>query len=340
MANWYLGVKPQIPDDIAWEALAVIERLLPELLDAMLAQGGRGYVVIAPIIDLGLILADCENLRGFPNVFARLKQNERAAFSELFLASSLVKQGYVPALEPSLNGNKLDASISIDGEEIYFEVISPIGSEAFQHDINDGNKFASQLLELFPETSIDIVLLDMLSEKIKPKLIEFIKNLRPSFNENSFEELNDIAVARCMPFHPECIPFNLNRSDIKEAKLGIAVGNSNARVILRQRILPDERLQRLMDDEAKHFSREKINILMIDASGTNPHNFKAWEPLIIRRFQPRINRRFSAALLFQRELASKGIVRTNWNLLGNQYAYRTLPHVLRTSFKKLMDRSD
>jgi hypothetical protein len=336
VANWCLGVKPPIPDNTAWEALAIIERFWPERLDSIVTENGRGIAVIAPIIDLGIILTDCENLQGFADVFVRLKQNEGAAFSELFVASTLVRLGYKPTLEPSLNGKKLDAVISADSEEIYFEVISPIASQAIQQVIKEATEFVNQLLEQFPGTSTDIILFDMFSGEIKRKLVEFIKTMRPSYNEN-FEELNHVAIIRHMLFRPEGTPFN--PSNRKGPKLGIAAANSNARVNLVQPVLSDERLQRLMDDEAKHFSHEKINILMIDVSGI-PQNFKAWRPLIKRRFQPGINRRFSAVILFQRKLITKGIIRTHWNILNNQYAYKDPTHALENTFKKLTDQND
>lgn len=332
VANWCLGVKPAIPDKAAWEALDTIERLWPALFDGVV---GKGIIVIAPMIDIGIMLADVEGLPGFADLLARLKQGERAARSELFLASTLVKLGYRPTIEPSLNGKKLDALISVDSDEIYFEVISPVASQVFEQHIIDADKFVKELTEQFPGTSTDIRLLDMLSDEIKHKLIAFIKEMHPS-NSEEFQRMNNMALISHTLFRPEGAPFNSTDSDVKGPKLGILGFNSNARVNLVQPVMSDERLQRLLDDEAKHFSQKTINILMIDVSAV-PHNFEAWGPLIQRRFQPSINRRFTAGILFRRELINTGVIHTHWNMIINQYAYKKLPQALQKTLLQLTD---
>lgn len=101
--------------------------------------------------------------------------------------------------------------------------------------------------------------------------------------------------------------------------------------------MTDERAQRLMEAEAHHFSREEINILVMDISKV-PSGIKCWSPLIQRRFQPRINRRFGAVILFASYIESAGFSRHSC-VLQNPHAYRQPPKCLLDDLAKLNQSS-
>lgn len=60
----------------------------------------------------------------------------------------------------------------------------------------------------------------------------------------------------------------------------------------------DTRLQRIMSDKRKQFSKSDINVLAVDLTHV-PGGFQEWQPLVRRVLQPDRNRRFSGVLLYQ-----------------------------------------
>ncbi len=66
-----------------------------------------------------------------------------------------------------------------------------------------------------------------------------------------------------------------------------------------QKGIGDPILELVEDLVPRHFSREEMNILVMDVSRT-PGVLKSRIPLIQRRLQPGTNRRFGAVMLFHR----------------------------------------
>ncbi len=131
IAWWGLGTPLPIALDCGWDALGALERLYPAHLDRILADGARGVGVLAPLIDLGRVLAACEHLDGFGPVLARLTTEDkgadgrRAATAELRFAALLMHVGYRPRLEPTLGTRAPDGVIATDAGDVYYEVIAP-----------------------------------------------------------------------------------------------------------------------------------------------------------------------------------------------------------------------
>jgi hypothetical protein len=101
-----VGIPPGFSGDVAWTALGTIECLWPELIDMMLSLQRKGKLPLAGAVDKGLLLAKCRVLRGFPGVLARLKEGQRAAYSEFVFAAALVKLGYWPTFEPEVGAQR------------------------------------------------------------------------------------------------------------------------------------------------------------------------------------------------------------------------------------------
>jgi hypothetical protein len=99
--------------------------------------------------------------------------------------------------------------------------------------------------------------------------------------------------------------------------------------------IDDQRAARLMGAEAHHFSRDETNILAIDVTNI-PGSIPDWIPLIERRFQPNLNRRFGAVVLFTRvnQLHSANIIR-GYRILRNPHAYRPVPDALLAAIANL-----
>jgi hypothetical protein len=124
---WCLGEELGIAQVEAVRALDALGRNWPEEVARRVADPGRGVYGAAVMVELGRIIADCEQLGGFDDVLRRLKNpvSQRSAYSELVLGSSLFRLGFVPVLGASLSSKLLDAQCNVDGQEIYLETIAP-----------------------------------------------------------------------------------------------------------------------------------------------------------------------------------------------------------------------
>src|SRR5580765_1648870 len=60
----------------------------------------------------------------------------------------------------------------------------------------------------------------------------------------------------------------------------------------------DTRAKRLLYGESHHFSRDEMNVLVVDVTKIVT-SLNAWSHLIARCFQPEQNRRFGAVVLFK-----------------------------------------
>ena len=328
MTNWYLGSPPSINGKSAWEALHALERLLPEKIGDLLRRGIKGPAVIAPLIDLGLTLQACENLVGFDNLLARMKQGENAAFSEGHVAAAFVKLGQTPELEPTLNGKRLDTLVYVGNEKVYIEVVTPDQSDVTNQAYAAMQGLAMKLTEQNAGTNVDVYLLTEPSPNISSTILDFVGSLTLSATD-VVQEIPGVAYVRYGPFRSDVSAFQPIPNDEELPVLGVASmktgGSSPTRVNVRCR-LSDDRAVRLMNAEAHHFSRDETNILVMDI----PHvqdAIRSWTPLIQRRFQPNRHRRFGAVVLLDRVIY-KGVVRRRWCVLRNPYAYRPPPQTL------------
>src|ERR671924_1937138 len=84
---WCLDVDPECSEADIRRGLIALENHLPERLNELERRAMRGIAPILPLIELGLVLADCEALDGFAPVMARAYEGERSALSELSFAA-------------------------------------------------------------------------------------------------------------------------------------------------------------------------------------------------------------------------------------------------------------
>jgi hypothetical protein len=329
VARWYLGASPPIPANIGWAALGALERLWPEYLDDFMARGITGPAAIAPVIDLGMTLAACENLPGFAGVLGRIKCGERSAVSESYIAAALAKLGYRPQLEPELAGKRLDAVVSVDGASVYFEVTTPELSMDMQQAFTGMQHIADELRAERPGQDVMVYLLTEPTSNVAHALRGFVRQL-PSSPIGAVHELADIALVRCMPFHPGGSPPFPAPNPLDHPILvvvGFEIGpDSGMRATVRLP-LTDDRARWLMDREYRQFSPQEINVLVMDVSAI-PSAVKQWVPIIVERyFQPSMNRRVGAAVLV--DLPTVGpTVEHRWSVVPNPHAHRPVPDAL------------
>ena len=343
VANWYLGNSPAIPDDIGWNASDVLERLWPDYLDKVLSKGSENVYAMANLVDLGITLAACENLAGFDEVLGRMKKNERAAFSEAFFAAELVKIGYVPVFGPWLDGKRLDALVNVQGNWVYVEMITPEQSKSMKQAYVEMNDVAKRLTEQNLGAIIDVYLLAKPTPDISDTILGFAKGVTNS-QYNTTLEISNIAFLRYVPsrLQAQPLPFDPVRNRLGPVLLASTVRMKDgitSRVTV-QFPFTDKRAERLMDDKVSQFSRQEMNLLVIDVSSI-PDGIRQWSALIKRRLRPEINRRFGAVVLFFRYFQIQdATIKTRWSVLRNPNAYRLMSESLLNAIMNFNDYSD
>jgi len=97
----------------------------------------------------------------------------------------------------------------------------------------------------------------------------------------------------------------------------------------------DDRFELMMSRKAKQFSKDEINLFVIDLPHV-PGATKRWQPLARRRLQPEINRRFSAIILFFRYMDNNtGIFVQHCYLEQHPNPYKKLPESLLSDLRML-----
>ena len=125
VADWCLGVSPVVSRDEVAQALNTLKRVLSSHFERLRSRSDRGLGVVLPFIDLGSVVAACEELPRFHRLVPRLEMSDGSAVSEARFAAALVHAGYSPELEPQAGTGLLDAAIDWEGGRIYSEVIAP-----------------------------------------------------------------------------------------------------------------------------------------------------------------------------------------------------------------------
>lgn len=110
------------------------------------------------------------------------------------------------------------------------------------------------------------------------------------------------------------------------AKL-IGGGNEPTRHVQVRMPFSDQRADRFIAEEAKQLPDDSPGLIMVDLTNVLS-GFKAWEPLIRRRFQPTMNRKIGGVCLFSSGTTTTG-VGLSWfsetNMLVNPHAGIGLP---------------
>ncbi|PYV62525.1 MAG: hypothetical protein DMG97_40240, partial [Acidobacteria bacterium] len=90
--------------------------------------------------------------------------------------------------------------------------------------------------------------------------------------------------------------------------------------------------KRLLYGESHHFSREQMNILVVDVTRI-VSSLKIWSQLIEKCFQPEQNRRFGAVVLFSAGITGDKMAPfQQWKVVRNPYATKAIPESLLRKF--------
>ena len=331
IADWCLGVVPGYTPEEVELAVEALEQEWPERLIGLHSSTHRSIILIAPLIDDGLVISRCQVLRRFAPVMARVRAGSLAALSELRLAVGLVQLGYAPELEPPLGNKFLDALIIVAGMPIYFEAIAPEVSDAMQEAQAELKKLAESIAQQNPGMYTELHLTTDITPDIARDALARATELLPSASVTAISSLGLVRKVRIEVGNAGIVPVDAQRP-VLFAGFGGIEGEQRSMAVVTVS-LSDARAARLMEAETKHFSRDKANILAIDVTQV-PSGIKSYTPLIERRFQPNFNLRFGAVVLFSRVLQNAR-VEQKWKALPNPHALIEIPTDLLRRFESL-----
>jgi hypothetical protein len=267
-------------------------------------------------------------LEGFENVLRRLKTGERSASAELTFAARLVWAGFRPILEPPLGDGSLDTLIPVDDSAVYCEVIAPETSNAIEEVKDAASALAGILRDQNPGKRVEVLFSGDIDERAATKVADAVKH-RPVSDE--IWPLDNIAlistrVAGDDPNVGPTIP-SPEAAAIIGAAQGLLHDGVRTAGIVRVPVT-DVRAKRLLYGESHHFSRDHMNILVMDVSKC-VSSLKAWGKLIENCLQPTQNRRFGAVILFFAGVTGdKMIPCQEWRVIRNPHGYKPIPEVL------------
>lgn len=330
VATWCLGQMPAQNPETVEEALSVLFRLWPERAQEIATGTHRGLMTISPAIDDGLMLHMCERLNGFEKVLRRLRAGERSAYSELILASRLVSAGLEPTLEPPLGSGNLDTRVTMREGDVWFEVIAPETSDAILEMRVSADKLATTLLEQNAGRRIEVLLSVDISEEVTSRVADAIR-LHPDSDDTWSLDMVALVSKFVAGDKANVGPTIAQPHGSSAAIIGVAKSSITAGIrtcgIVRVPVT-DNRAKRLLYAESHHFSREEMNILVMDLTKV-PGKSKGWAPIIERCLQPGQNRRFGAVVLFSTGLALDTMAGLQeWRVVRNPYAYKPVPESL------------
>ena len=148
--EWCLATPPVTSPESCSRALHALEENWPERVQALASAPTRGLGVVLGAIELGHVLADTVGLVGAKPVLTRLRIGERSAASELTVASTFSRLGFIPALEVEVEGKVPDLLLTFGSTAVYVEVITPDRSEIFKAVTGQINDMAGAILAAVP----------------------------------------------------------------------------------------------------------------------------------------------------------------------------------------------
>ena len=326
--EWCLATPPVTSPDLCSRALNALADHWPERVQALTSAPTRGLGVVLGAIELGHVLADTAGLVGAKPVLDRLRAGARSAASELTVAATFSRLGFIPALEVEVEGKVPDLALTLGSTSVYVEVIAPDRSEIVKAVTEQIDGIAGAILAAAPNANVELFL------DFEPEGVDVAILSKVIADSPIVEEPQDIPsvgryIKRPFSFPPVVTPSIDGRTagTVLGAARAQVEGEKGALAAVRVAVF-DGRARRLLAGELHHFSKNSPNILVIDC-GAVPGGTGDWIPSITRCFQPAQNTRISAVILYQTGMIGTPLhLHRAWKVLPNPHSANPLPTVL------------
>jgi hypothetical protein len=224
---------------------------------------------------------------------------EEGISAELFIFAHLIKSGIVPELFPCIENKEPDCRINLNNQIIFIEITHRNRSENFKKGIEITGKVARLAGKTFKGSHAKIAILRLPTNNDFKIITHWLQNIG-AINEG---KLGNLAY-----FYLDTIESPLNKKDRLNKYIP---PHSYYATFLEKGIkgtaglyIDDIVAKEILEREAQQLPKQYPGIICIDTSSVSC-GYENWIPLIKRRFQPKINKRISAVLLFSISLSNK-----------------------------------
>ena len=329
--DWWLNAAlPDTPESMA-RALSVLWRLWPERILEVARASARGPGMVAPLLDLGLILELSEPIPSFAEVLFRLKGGERSAQSELVLVAALTKLSLAPSFAPPIDGRVLDAACMVGSNRVFFEVVAPERSDAGQARMKIINRLSEGVRAAIAGCRVEIEVFDEYTDGDISVVVEAIALAPP----NAWALVENKARLRRIDTGQRLLPL-FDRPDGMQMVIAgeqAVQGESASAVICHED--SDGRAKRVFNEEYHQFSKAVPNVLVVNVSAVSG-GMREWPIHMSRLLQPGRNRRVGAVAFFdQGVIGPPERTRRRWRILANPYAHCAVPDSLLAGLESL-----
>jgi len=258
---------------------------------------------------------------------------EEGISTELFIFAHLINYGIVPELFPCIENREPDCRINLNNQIIYIEITHRNRSENYKKGIAIIGKVARLAGEMFKGSHAKIAILRFPNDNELKKITDWLQNIG-NINE---DKLDNLAY-----FYSDTFESSMSKKDRLNKYIPphsryatfIGKGMKGTAGLYIDDIVAKEILER----EAQQLPKQYPGVICIDASSVSC-GYENWIPLIKRRFQPSINTRISAVLLFSISLSNeKSLIKGSF--LSNPYARYSIDSNIKCVFEKMFNTNE
>jgi len=255
---------------------------------------------------------------------------EEGISAELFIFAHLIKSGIVPELFPCIENKEPDCRINLNNQIIYIEITHRNRSEKLKKGIEITGKVARLAGETFKGSHAKIAILRLPTDNELKRITHWLQNI----GNISEGKLDNLAY-----FYLDTIESPLNKKD----RLNKYIPSHSHYATFAKKgmkgtaglYIDDIVAKEILEREAQQLPKQYPGIICIDTSSVSC-GYENWIPLIKRRFQPKINKRISAVLLFSISLSNEKSLISGC-FLKNIYAKYCVNDVIRIIFENIFN---
>lgn len=276
-----------------------------------------------------------EPLKNSIKIIKRWKEGlyEEGLSAELYIFAHLTKSDIVPELFPCIENKEPDCRINVNNQIIYIEITKRNKSKKLKRGMEIIGKVARLAGKTFKGSHAKIAILRLPTNNDFKIITHWLQNVG-AINEGKLDNLayfylDTIESALSKKdrlnkyIHPHSYYATYFEKGIK-GTAGLYIDDIEAKEILER--------------EAQQLPKQYSGIICIDASSVSC-GYENWIPLIKRRFQPKINKRISAVLLFSISLSNKKTI-INGCFINNPFARYPIDSSIKCIFKKMFNTNE
>lgn len=328
--DWCVGAPLALTRLDVSRGLRTLVRLWPARVQELVNGPARGVGVLAPAIDTGLLLADCEQADGFGPVAHRLFGGERSAYAELVLVGFLRRLGYTAHFSAPVGQSVLDAVCTVDGRAVYFEVVSPERSDNSRKRDALFNELTNAIRASVTRCRVEVEVQEAPSLDETSALLDGIRSAPAGIWTDlpPWVRIRRVDEGQQLPptFDGTGAQFVLGGArDVQDA---------SSAVIARWET-DDARAKRIFNQKYRQLSGGVANVLVVHLSAVTG-GLREWPDLIAPLLQPGRNTKVGAVVFFDQGVTRppEGVSR-RWRALSNPFAEVPVPESLLEDFLSL-----